>query len=66
MLNKNVSYTESRSREKAKGVEHWPYHELAKIYRKIKNYKSEVEILERYLRQLHQRGVALEELAETY
>lgn len=64
MLNKNVSYTESRSREKGEGVEHWPYHELAKIYRKIKNYKSEVEILERYLRQLHQPGVALEELAE--
>lgn len=65
MLNKNVSYTESRSREKGEGVESWPYYELAKIYRKIKDYKSEIEILERYLRQLHSpEGAAQEELSQ--
>lgn len=64
ILKKNVSYTESTSRKKSEGVENWPYSELAKIYRKMKDYKSEIEILEQYLKQQHSPGVAPEELAQ--
>lgn len=52
-----VEATESESRSKGWGVAPWYYEELAKLYRKRKDYASEVSILERFARQQHAPGV---------
>lgn len=46
------------------GVGPWYYNELAKIYRKKKEYKKEVAILEQFSRQKHARGVGPKKLLE--
>lgn len=51
-----VKATEAEDRKDKLGVAPWYYGELAKIYRKQKNYAKEVAILERYAQQRHAPG----------
>jgi hypothetical protein len=46
------------------GVAPWYYEELAKVYRKNKNYVQEVSILERFAKQKHGVGVKPKKLLE--
>jgi len=46
------------------GVAPWYYNELAKIYRKKKEYQKEVTILKRFSHQKHGRGVGPKKLLE--
>lgn len=46
------------------GVAPWYYNELAKIYRKKREYQKEVAILERFSHQKHARGVSPKKLLE--
>jgi len=43
--------TEEECRIEKVGVALWYYEELAKVYRKMKEYKKEVDILERFAKQ---------------
>lgn len=45
------------------GVAPWYYEQLAIIYRKEKQYRKEVEILERYERQVKAPGAGAQKLA---
>jgi len=66
-INKNIKWVEETEKESRKmrwGVAPAPYLRLAILYRKKKNYKSEVEILERYEKQKKAPGVKPEKLAE--
>ena len=51
-----VKATEAEDREDRRGVAPWYYEQLAIIYRKRKDYASEVRILERYAKQKHAPG----------
>jgi len=46
------------------GVAPWYYNELAKVYRKKKEYQKEVTILKRFSHQKHVRGVGPKKLLE--
>jgi len=52
-----VKATEEENSIENIGVAPWYYDELAKIYRKQKNYAKEVAILEKYAKQRHAPGV---------
>ncbi len=52
-----VDATEAESMKDGRGVAPWYYEELAKIYRKQRNYSREVEILEQFKGQKHAPGV---------
>jgi pentatricopeptide repeat protein len=52
-----VDATEAESLKDGRGVAPWYYEELAKIYRKQRNYSKEVEILERFKIKKHAPGV---------
>lgn len=64
VLLKCVDATEAESAIADCGVAPWYYEQLAILYRKQKNYKNEVAILERYHGQLAAAGVGPEKLAE--
>jgi hypothetical protein len=59
-----INATEEQDKERNLGVGPWYYEELAKIYRKSKNFTQEVFILERYARQVHGGGVKPPKLLE--
>jgi hypothetical protein len=46
------------------GVAPWYYEQAAIVYRKMKLYEKECEVLERYFRQPHAPGVGPDRLAE--
>ncbi|MEM4204616.1 MAG: hypothetical protein QXS54_11155 [Candidatus Methanomethylicaceae archaeon] len=52
-----VNATEAEAKADNSGVAPWYYEELAKIYRRRKDYQKEVAILERYANQKHAPGV---------
>jgi hypothetical protein len=64
LLQKLVGATEAEDKEEQRGVAPWYYEQLAIIYRKRKDYASEVAILERYARQRHAPGVKPAQLLE--
>ena len=51
-----VEDTEKESVREGWGVAPFYYDELAKLYRKEKNYRAEVRILERFAHQVHASG----------
>lgn len=55
---------EDACKKNNEGVGPWYYNELAKIYRKNKEYQKEVAILELFTRQKHARGVGPKKLLE--
>ena len=59
-----VKATEQENKKENLGVAPWYYGELAKIYRKWKDYDKEVGILERFAKQKHGRGVTPKKLLE--
>jgi hypothetical protein len=59
-----VETTEQVDKKEKFGVAPWYYEELAKIYRKWKDYDREVAILERFAKQRHGRGVGPKKLLE--
>ncbi|MEJ5248753.1 MAG: hypothetical protein WHS90_13345 [Caldilinea sp.] len=59
-----VNATEAEAKANKSGVAPWYYEELAKIYRKRKDYKKEIAILERYANQTHAPGVKPAQLLE--
>jgi len=59
-----VNATEAEANAGNSGVAPWYYEELAKIYRKCKDYKREVAILERYANQKHAPGEKPAQLLE--
>jgi hypothetical protein len=52
-----VAATENESKSKGYGVAPWYYEQLAIVYRKIGSVNDEIEILERFSKQKHARGV---------
>ena len=66
LLLQSVDATEAESKFAGEGwgVAPWYYEQLAIIYRKEKQYKKEVEILERYASQSKAPGVGPQKLAE--
>jgi hypothetical protein len=59
-----ITATESESIANGLGVAPWYYEELAKLYRKQKNYSKEFSILERFAKQKHGPGVKPAKLLE--
>ena len=59
-----INATEQEDRMEKLGEAPWYYGELAKIYRKNKNYAQEVSILERFAKQRHGVGVTPKKLLE--
>ena len=59
-----INETEKESRKERWGVAPAPYERLAILYRKKKDYVSEVKILERYQKQIKAPGVKPERLKE--
>jgi hypothetical protein len=59
-----IAATEAESATEGWGVAPWYYEELAKIYRKKKEYSKEVNILERFAKQRHAPGVKPPRLLE--
>jgi len=59
-----VRATEEENRVENLGVAPWYYEELAKIYRKQRDYAKEVAVLERYARHKHAPGVKPAKLME--
>lgn len=59
-----VNATEAESKADNSGVAPWYYEELAKIYRKRRDYHKEVAILERYAKQKHAPGIKPAQLLE--
>lgn len=57
-----VDATEQVDNVEKQGVAPWYYEELAKIYRKNKDYLKEVSILKRFSKQRHGKGVAPKKL----
>lgn len=57
ILGKCVDLTEKDSTENNYGVAPWYYEQLAMIYRKRKDAKAEIKILERFSQQKHAPGV---------
>lgn len=64
LLLKLVVSMEEVSKLNKEGVGPWYYEELAKIYRKKKEYEKEVTILKRFSNQKHGRGVGPKKLLE--
>jgi hypothetical protein len=64
LLLKLVVAMEKACKINDEGVAPWYYHELAKIYRKKKEYQKEVTILKRFSHQKHARGVGPKKLLE--
>jgi len=64
LLLKLVRATEEENRVENLGVAPWYYEELAKIYRKQRNYAEEIAILERYARHRHAPGAKPARLME--
>ncbi len=64
LLLRLVQATEEASKKEGEGVAPWYYEELAKIYRKKKEYNKEVYILKRFAKQTHARGVGPKKLLE--
>jgi len=59
-----VEATESEAKAEGSGVAPYYYEELAKLYRKQKDYKAEIAILERFAQQTHAPGVMPQKLLE--
>ncbi len=59
-----VTATEAEDKVDKRGVAPWYYEELAKIYRKQKDYAREVSILERFAAQRHAPGAKPPQLME--
>ena len=59
-----VVATEAEDKKDKRGVAPWYYEELAKIYRKQKDYAKEVSILERFSVQRHAAGATPPKLIE--
>jgi lipopolysaccharide biosynthesis regulator YciM len=59
-----VNATEAEAKANNSGVAPWYYEELAKIYRRRKDYQKEVAILERFAKQKHAPGVKPAQLLE--
>ena len=59
-----VAATEAENKVQKLGVAPWYYEELAKLYRKQKDYVKEVAILERFAKQKHAPGVKPQQLLE--
>jgi len=59
-----VAATEAEAQADRSGVAPWYYEELAKIYRKRKEYAREVTVLERFARQRHSPGAGASQLAK--
>jgi hypothetical protein len=59
-----VEAVEQVDKKEKCGVAPWYYEELAKIYRKWKDYDREVAVLERFAKQRHGRGVGPKKLIE--
>ena len=59
-----VKATEAEGKKDRLGVAPWYYEQLAIVYRKRKDYASEVRILERYAKQKHARGATPAALAK--
>ena len=59
-----INATEEEDKSRNWGVAPWYYEELAKLYRKNKNFTQEVAILERFARQTHGNGVKPKKLLE--
>ncbi len=57
LLLRLVEATEDESKKEKMGVAPWYYEQLAIIYRKQKQLDDEIEILERFAKQRHARGV---------
>ena len=64
LLRSLVEATEAESQTEGYGVAPWYYEELAKLYRKQRNHRSECTILERFARQKHAPGVTPPKLLE--
>jgi hypothetical protein len=64
VLMQEVKDQEAEDKVRKWGVAPWAYGELAKIYRKQKDYKNEVKILKRYMLQKKGTGVMPKKLAE--
>jgi len=64
ILMQEVKDKEAEDKIRKWGVAPWAYGELAKIYRKQKDYKNEVNILKRYMRQRKGAGVMPQKLTE--
>lgn len=64
LLLKCVDATEAESGVAGCGVAPWYYEQLAILYRKNKDYESEVSILERYQNQIAAAGIGPQKLAE--
>ncbi|MEA3327394.1 MAG: tetratricopeptide repeat protein [Chloroflexota bacterium] len=64
LLLKLIVAMEKACKKNNEGVAPWYYHELAKIYRKKKEYEKEVTILKRFAHQKHARGVGPKKLLE--
>jgi hypothetical protein len=58
LLKKLIDATEAGDAISHLGVAPWYYEELAKLYRKHKDYRKEVEVLERFASKRHGRGVS--------
>lgn len=58
-----VEATEGEAAAEGLGVAPWYFHELAKIYRRRKEYGAECSILERYANNPHAPGMMPEKLA---
>ncbi|MDT8364169.1 MAG: hypothetical protein RQ714_05910 [Nitrosomonas sp.] len=63
-VNDKFSFLSEGRTESSWGVAPWYYEQLAIIYRKEKQYRKEVEILERYERQAKAPGVGPKKLSE--
>ena len=67
MLEEVVEEMEKNSKKEAwPAVGPYPYLELAKLYSRIKDYNSEIKILERYFSQTLARGQKKLTMAERY
>lgn len=64
LLLRLVIANEEVNRHERQGVAPWYYEELAKIYRKKKEYDKEVTILRRFANHKHARGVGPKKLLE--
>jgi hypothetical protein len=59
-----IAETETESKKKGWGVTPAPYEDLAKLYRRRKEYDKEVAVLERFAKQKHAPGVMPAKLLE--
>jgi hypothetical protein len=64
LLHRLIQATEAGDNISHWGVAPWYFEELAKLYRKQKNYEREVLILERYAKHRHGPGVKPQKLED--